>query len=294
MLPAADVSVFTREIRARQQREQEAGRAARFVMTSSRWLSLPGLPGPGAALAASDTFLFLRGQRGIPRFGGFGGFGGPGPGGPGGPRPNTDRARQDRQKLVAFLKANHNNERWAIAVSGTMQASMYIIEDDLSVMPLGGFNGGSPTLGTDPEAIKARLTKMVEDGQIRFFQVATFRGGVPGRFGGGRAGVRPDGAPGGGRPGAAGDGRPGVPPGGGRVAGGPPMGRGGSATVSEWIRELEKKGKAKPVDRKLYTAQAPPEAGPGGRRPGRGFGMMGGGELYDLRPELGLRTPTTP
>jgi hypothetical protein len=58
--------------------------------------------------------------------------------------------------------------------------------------------------------------------------------------------------------------------------------------VSQWIFEQADKGKAKRVDRKLYTLGG---SSPGGRRGGRGFGMMGGGDLYDLRPELGLQEP---
>jgi hypothetical protein len=197
--------------------------------------------------------------------------------------------------LVAFLKANDNGERWLLAVSGHQQASLYIIEEGVSVMPIGGFGGGTPTLGADADEIKARLTKLVDDGQIRFFQVAGGRGGFPGGFGRGRGAVGPQGPPGGFGPpapqGGGGFGPP-APQGGGGVGGGPPMGFGrGNAAVSQWVLDRVEKGKAKKVERKLYAAVATPEPNPASRRPGRGFGMMGGGELYDLRPELGLRAP---
>lgn len=188
--------------------------------------------------------------------------------------------------MVAFLQANHNGERWVLAVPGSQQASSYIIEDGLSVMPIGGFGSGAATLGTEPEEIKARLSKLVEEGQIRFFQVGGGRGGPRGGFGRAPGGMGPQGPPGGNGPQ--------VPPGGAGPGGGPPAGFGrGNATVSQWVLERVEQGKAKRVDPKLYAPEASPQANAGNRRAGRGFGMTGaGGELYDLRPELGLREAT--
>jgi hypothetical protein len=62
--------------------------------------------------------------------------------------------------------------------------------------------------------------------------------------------------------------------------------------VSQWVLEQVEKGKAKRVDRNLYTSRDR-TANARGRGPGRGAGPMGGGgDVYDLRPELGLREPT--
>jgi hypothetical protein len=198
-------------------------------------------------------------------------------------RPGDNEAsRQERQKFVEFLKANQNGERWILAVSSSQQASMYIIEDGLSVMPINGF-GGAATLGTEPEEIKARLNKLVEDGQVRFFQVGGGRGGFAGGGGRARGGI--------GRQGQAGGNGPAPPQGGGPVAGGPPGGFGrGGATVGQWVQEQVEKGKAKRVDPSLFRAEPTQQPNRGGQRRGRGFGMMGGGgDVYDLRPELGLR-----
>jgi hypothetical protein len=303
MLPAADASVLARAIREREQRAeqqvQEAARVAALSVTVTNWAASPSLVAAPVTLFASDLALLTRGvarvgrpalagsgpgnrggQPGAPAPGFAGGFRGPGML----PRDN-EHSRQERQKLVAFLKANDNGERWLMAVSGHQQSSSYIIEDGLSVMPIGGFGGGAPIFGTDPEEIKTRLTKLVDAGQIRFLEVGGGRGGFPGGPRRPTGGFGPQGRTGGG-------GGP-VPQGGALVGGGPSAGFGrGSAGVSQWVQEQVEKGKAKRVDRKLYTSEASPETTPGGRRAGRDFGMMAGGDLYDLHPELGLREPT--
>jgi hypothetical protein len=299
MLPAADASVFARTLREREQVAREGGRVAALAMSASHWVALPNLVAAPATLIASDVALFTRGMArvGRPDFARNGPGNrarlplGPGAGlpggfpGPGMPPGDDPRSRPDRQKMVAFLQANQNGERWLLAVSGSQQAGSYIIEDGLSVMPIGGFGGGAATLGTDPEEIKARLSKLVEEGEIRFFQVAGGgRGGARGGFGRAPGGLGPQGPPGfNGPPAPQGAGFPGA---------GPPAGFGrGGAAVSQWVQERVEKGKAKKVDRKLYATETDPESNLAGRRgPGRGFGMMGaGGDLYDLRPELGLR-----
>lgn len=305
MLPAADANVFIRAIREREQRAQQAARSATVVLSGSHGAATPALAGAQAVFVATDFAVFSRSRRGAPGFSGA--FGGPGlaggGGGPGTPRRDNDRSRQDRQQLVAFLKANHNGERWLMAVSGSQQATSYIIEDGISVMPIGGFGGSSPTLGSEPDEIKARLTKMVEDGQIRFFQVTLGRGGFGGGFGRPGGGFASPGAQGGSAtaapPGPQGGSAPTRPQGAGRATGAAQAGNRGagapqpgfgrsSATVSQWIQEKVENGKAKKVDRKLYALETSPDVNAPGPRPGRGFGMMGGGDLYDLRPELGL------
>jgi 4-amino-4-deoxy-L-arabinose transferase-like glycosyltransferase len=319
MLPAADAAVLARAIREREQlaeqRAQEAVRVAALSMAVSICAVSPDGAPTAAPLIASDLALFTRGVARAGRLdfarGGPGNRGGP-PGargagfagggrGPGMIPRDDERSRRERQKLVAFLRANDNGERWLIAMSGQQQASSYIIEDGVSVMAIGGF-GGTPTLGTEPEEIKAHLAKLVDGGQVRFFDVGGGRGGFPGgnrrptggfgprgRAGVGGANVPPGrGLPGGGPPGGGG---PPVPPGGGPAAGGPPPGFGrGNAAVSQWVQEQVDKGKAKRVDRKLYASEAASDV-PGGGRQGRGFGMMPRGDLYDLRPQLGLREP---
>jgi hypothetical protein len=297
MLPAADASVFARTLREREQAAREAGRVAALAASASHGVALPNLAAAPATLIASDVALFTRGMARVgrpdlarggpgnrarqplaPSFGPPGGF--PGPGMPPGDDP---RSRPDRQKLVAFLQANQNGERWLLAVSGSQQAGSYIIEDGLSVLPIGGFGGGAPTFGTDPEEIKTRLNKLVEDGQVRFFQVAGGRGGFRGGMGRAPGGLGPQGR--------AGFNGPPAPQGGGFPGAGPPGGFGrGGAAVSQWVQERVEKGKAQKVERNLYAAETAPDSNPGGQRgPARGFGMGAGGDLYDLRPELGLR-----
>jgi 4-amino-4-deoxy-L-arabinose transferase-like glycosyltransferase len=276
ILPSADASVFERAIRERQQQAQEAEHRAEQAaqltvqaLMATSWVGPPSLVAAPVTFVGNDFVASARNRRGFP--GGRGGLRGPGRM-PGMMPPENERSREEREKLVAFLKANDHGERWLLAVSGSGQASAFIIEDGLSVMPIGGFNGGSPTFGTEPEEINARLAQLVGDGEIRFFQVGGGRGGFRGGFGGRAGGFGPP---------------PG--PGGAGLRGGPPGGPGrGSAVVSQWIFEQVEKGKAKRVARKLYTLGQFPL---GNRRGGRGFGMMGGGDLYDLRPELGLQEP---
>ena len=190
MLPAADASVFERAIRERQQRareaEQRAERAARVAvqaMTVGSWAGLPVLAAAPVTFVGNDFAASARNRQGFP--GGAAGLRG-GRRMPGAMPAENESTRAEREKLVAFLKANDHGERWLLAVSGSRQASAFIIEDGLSVMPIGGFNGGSPTFGTEPEEIKARLTELVAEGQVRFFQIAGGRGGFGGGFGGGR------------------------------------------------------------------------------------------------------------
>src|SRR5207248_5691485 len=111
MLPSASPETFARLIREREQRAQEAARAATLASLASNATVSPDLL-VAAAFASSDFALLLRSPRnGPPAF--AAGMRGMGPG----MQPREDeRSRQDREKMAAFLKANHNGERWLRAV----------------------------------------------------------------------------------------------------------------------------------------------------------------------------------
>src|SRR5262249_46282932 len=199
LLAAVDLAsgpAIQQEMVERERRVQDLARNLLPVLRSTTLVG-PTAGETSALLAAADLASGPAGQRDRARMAGPGGargFGGMGPGGmmPGGgfafpgmggpPGPDVaEQQRKQREKMAAFLRANHNGERWCLAVSGVNAASTLIIEEGLSIMPIGGF-GNNPTLGSEPEQVKARLAKMVENGEIRFFQVA--RGGGFGGFGG--------------------------------------------------------------------------------------------------------------
>ncbi|HYB43540.1 MAG TPA: hypothetical protein VEL75_17300, partial [Candidatus Methylomirabilis sp.] len=66
------------------------------------------------------------------------------------------------KKLLAFLKANHQGERYLLATVNARQAAPIIIYTGEPVMAMGGFMGSDPIL--TPESI----ARMLEDRQIRF------------------------------------------------------------------------------------------------------------------------------
>ncbi len=65
-------------------------------------------------------------------------------------------------KLVAFLKANHQGERFLLATSTTRLAAPIIIGTGEAVMARGGFHGLDPILSTE------KLAWMVKTNQVRF------------------------------------------------------------------------------------------------------------------------------
>jgi hypothetical protein len=69
------------------------------------------------------------------------------------------------QKLIDFLQANHQNERYLLGTSSTLLAAPIIVETREAVMAMGGFHGLDPVL--TPE----QLAQMVEAKQIRFVMV---------------------------------------------------------------------------------------------------------------------------
>ena len=298
MLPAADATVITRAIREREQRAQETARMAGEAARMAALAVAANSEATSPALRRCASYIHCQRPGRVParRSAGW----------PprfrkrrsrrSGPTGGSRRIRRtgnaaSRQRSVSptttqvrrVPQSQSERRRWVLAVTNSQQASLYIIEDELSVMPINGF-GGAATLGTEAEEIRARLGKLVEDGEVRFFQVAPGRGGLAGGFGRGRGAFEAQGR--------AGRNAAPAPQGGGPVAGGPPGAfRRGSVTVSQWVQEQVEKGKAKRVDPRLYRSDESPQTNRGGqRRGGRGFGMMGGGgDLYDLRPELGLQ-----
>jgi 4-amino-4-deoxy-L-arabinose transferase-like glycosyltransferase len=312
MLPSADVSVLTRRSRELDLTRREVVRGLNLLLSPSAGAATPALGTASVVIASTDLVAFNprnrgaagfgRGPGGIPGAapgampGGFGAF----PGGFGGGRRLPEQARKEREKLLAFLKANHHGERWVLAVQGTQQAAPIIIETGLPVMAMGGFMGSDPTFGTDPDEIKDRVAHLVEEGKVRFFMVSGFRGPRGGGFGG-FGGPNPAGAgqpPAGGRNRArgnqpAGAAAPGGAPGRGPVGFG--FGGRGSGVVSQWVQERVEQDKARKVDRRLWSAEDPTQAPAGGRRGGftrgRPPGMMGGNDIYDLRPSEPLEEP---
>ena len=74
---------------------------------------------------------------------------------------------------IAWLESERTTEKWLIAVSSSMQASIDLIAGK-SIMPMGGFNGG------DPAMTRARLVTLVEKGELRFIasSAGSGRGGI--------------------------------------------------------------------------------------------------------------------
>ena len=72
------------------------------------------------------------------------------------------------RKLVGFLMANRQGERYLLATSSAQLAAPIIIETGEAVMAMGGF------LGTDPILSPKKLARMVEDRQVRFVMVGDF------------------------------------------------------------------------------------------------------------------------
>jgi 4-amino-4-deoxy-L-arabinose transferase-like glycosyltransferase len=65
-------------------------------------------------------------------------------------------------KLVGFLKANRQGERYLLSTSTTRLAAPIIISTGEAVMARGGFHGLDPILSTE------KLARMIETNQVRF------------------------------------------------------------------------------------------------------------------------------
>jgi 4-amino-4-deoxy-L-arabinose transferase-like glycosyltransferase len=83
-------------------------------------------------------------------------------------------------RLLAFLRANHRDERYLLATLNARLAAPVIIETGQPVMAIGGF------MGIDPILTPERLAALVADHQVRFVLL----GGDFARRGGGEAPLR--------------------------------------------------------------------------------------------------------
>jgi hypothetical protein len=75
-----------------------------------------------------------------------------------------------RKKLIAFLKANYQGERFFLATLTARLAAPIIIQTGEPVAALSGFSGVDPIVSQDV------LAKMVEGGQLRFVITGGLRG----------------------------------------------------------------------------------------------------------------------
>jgi len=69
------------------------------------------------------------------------------------------------EKLVPFLLANRQGERYLLATSNAFLAAPIIVQTGEAVMAMGGF------LGTDPILSPERLERLIADKEVRFFLV---------------------------------------------------------------------------------------------------------------------------
>jgi 4-amino-4-deoxy-L-arabinose transferase-like glycosyltransferase len=74
----------------------------------------------------------------------------------------------DRSRLLAFLRANHRGERFALAVPNAVQAAPLVVRSGLPVMAMGGY------LGTDPILTPEQLARVVERGELRFVMLGGY------------------------------------------------------------------------------------------------------------------------
>ena len=173
-------------------------------------------------------------------------------------------------KLLTFLKAQRQGEKYLVAANSSMEVSSLIIQSGEPAISLGGFMGADPVLSID------QFKTLVHQQQLRFVLIGGGPGGGPPpgmAFGDGNP-ARQGGFDG--LPGADGGPPPG-PPGGG------PMGMGNSEIMT-WVREH-----GELVETKLWKSE---ELSPGGldRSPGMPGPMRGARQLYDLRPAAGVAT----
>jgi 4-amino-4-deoxy-L-arabinose transferase-like glycosyltransferase len=170
-------------------------------------------------------------------------------------------------KLIQFLEANHQDEKYLLAAQNSMAVSPLIIKYGVPALALGGFGGGDPTCTVD------QFAQMVKAHQFRYFLLGGGRGNPFAR-----------------------QGRPNLGPN--QAASAPndqAWGWGGfgnqggfQADISQWVRE-----NGKPVDPKLWRIVDPREGDPNHPASNTSninvFGGFGGRrvgvqQLYDLRP----------
>nr|WP_234122094.1 glycosyltransferase family 39 protein [Clostridium hydrogenum] len=78
---------------------------------------------------------------------------------------------QSNSKLVTFLKNNITTEKYALVVSSSQSADSLILNDNLSVMTLGGFSGSDNTITL------AKFKEMIKNGEIRYVLTGGMGGG---------------------------------------------------------------------------------------------------------------------
>lgn len=132
--------------------------------------------------------------------------------------------------LAAWLQARQDpNATWDLVVSSAQTASTLIAENGLSVMALGGFSGGDPTISAD------QFAELVANGEVRYVLTTGGMGPGGGGFGNRDGGATPDGRT---QPGTT---VPGIPDGGATIPGAnsaPPTGApapGGAATTNSTL-----------------------------------------------------------
>jgi 4-amino-4-deoxy-L-arabinose transferase-like glycosyltransferase len=69
----------------------------------------------------------------------------------------------DDNKLIAYLQANYNGEKYLLATASSQNASGLIIKTGLPIIAMGGFSGQDKTLTT------ADLQEMIQNREVRFF-----------------------------------------------------------------------------------------------------------------------------
>ncbi len=109
---------------------------------------------------------------------------------PAGPPPFAMEGK-DREKLIAFLRANHHGERIFVAAPSAMEVSGIIIRTGEPAVSLGGF------LGADPVLTREEFARLADDGQVRFVLLGGPGMGSPRGVMAPLAGGMPGGPPGG-------------------------------------------------------------------------------------------------
>jgi 4-amino-4-deoxy-L-arabinose transferase-like glycosyltransferase len=85
--------------------------------------------------------------------------------------PNAATAGLPADEL-AWLRAQHRDERWIVAVPSDLTAADAIVHDD-SILPMGGF------YGSDPAMTPSKLADLVGRGELRFVDTGGFALGDP-------------------------------------------------------------------------------------------------------------------
>ncbi len=174
----------------------------------------------------------------------------------------------NNDKLMQFLMANHQDEKYLLAAQNSMAVSPLIIKYGAPVLAIGGFGGRDATCTVE------QFAQMVKDHQFRYFLLG---GGFGNPYG---QQAEPNQ-----RPVQTANANNANAAGGWGVWGGGGFGNQGGfqADISKWVRE-----NGKPVDLKLWKLSNPREdarMAAAANNFNGGFGRrQGGQQLYDLRP----------